>query len=142
MAENGAREPGEFSSLGPIAEHVAHVFGEAMEEPLPLLSPPSVQRVIDNIHHGNPKDALRALNAQLVEFDDRAPPTTKPRAHLSHKRPEPIRSCGHWPGLCNRPVSACAVLVGRRGFEPLTSCVSCKRATGLRQRPRRCARYH
>ena len=33
-------------------------------------------------------------------------------------------------------------LVGRRGLEPLTSCVSCKRATGLRQRPRRCARYH
>jgi len=44
-----------------------------LEEPLPLLNPRSVGRVIDDIHHEDLKDALCALNTRLVELDDRVP---------------------------------------------------------------------
>ncbi len=37
------------------------------------LNPRSVGRVIDDIRHEDLKDALRSLNARLVELDDRLP---------------------------------------------------------------------
>jgi len=74
MAENGAREPGESSSLGPIAEHVAHVLGKAMEEALPLLRPPSVRRMIGNGHHED-----RKARASRVELGNRVPDTEEAR---------------------------------------------------------------
>jgi len=40
------------------------------------LNPRSVRRVIADANHENMKDALPALNARLVELDDRVPDTT------------------------------------------------------------------
>jgi hypothetical protein len=77
-----------------------------LEEPLPLLSPRSVRRVIDDAHHENMKDALRALNARLVELDDRVLDAEDARESLTGAwrsyNLSPASSARRWSGRSMR----------------------------------------